>query len=55
MDALQGCHFVDDDKLKNSACEELRCFSKRCLCDWHAASHTNMEKCVDNEGEFVEK
>jgi len=55
MDALQGCHFAKEDKLKHSVREELQCFSKRCLCDRHGASHTKVEKCVDNEGEFVEK
>jgi hypothetical protein len=55
MDALQGCHFVEDNKLKHRVCEELQFFSKICFCDWQGASHTIVEKCVDNERDFVEK
>jgi hypothetical protein len=28
---------------------------ERVLQDWHMASHTKVERCVDNKGDFVEK
>jgi hypothetical protein len=36
-------------------CEELGHFSKRVLWNQNTASHTKVKKCVDNEGDFVEK
>jgi hypothetical protein len=41
-DALQGRHFVDDNKLKHSKHEELQHLSK-VLHDQHTASHTKAE------------
>jgi hypothetical protein len=52
-EALQRCHLVDD-KLKHSTCQAPT-YQERVLQDWHMASHTKVEKCVDNKGDFMEK
>ena len=46
---------MDDIKLKHSKCEELRDFSKELYMTspWHLTQ--GWKRCVDNEGDVVEK
>jgi hypothetical protein len=55
--ALQGCHFADNDELKHSVREELRCFSKELYMNGIMAyriTSTGGKKCGGNEEDFVE-
>jgi hypothetical protein len=45
---------VDGAEQKHSVREEPT-IQQRLLHDRHTASHAKVEKCVDNEGDFVEK
>jgi histone-lysine N-methyltransferase SETMAR len=54
-DALRGRRFADDDELKHSVREELRRFSKEFYATGIQRLTQRWKKCVDNEGDFVEK
>jgi histone-lysine N-methyltransferase SETMAR len=54
-DALRGRRFMDNNELKHSMHEELQCFSKELYATGIQHLTQRWKKCVDNEGDFVEK
>jgi hypothetical protein len=41
--------------VKRTLANGLAALHQRVLCDWHTASHANVKKCIDSDGDFVEK
>jgi hypothetical protein len=53
--ALRGRRFADNDELKHNVREDIRYFGKECRATGLQRLTKRWKKCVDNDGDFVEK
>jgi hypothetical protein len=54
-DALRGCHFAENDKLKRGVHEQLQCFSKVFYVISPQCFTQRWKQCADNGTKFAEK